>query len=78
MPKEIIAAFAILKKAAALTNLEAGILSKEKAELIGVVCDEILAGERAFLYLSSRDLRIIIIPILLAFTNFVYIYISFL
>ena len=42
MPKEIIRAFAYLKKAAALTNLDAGILSKEKAELIGKVCDEIL------------------------------------
>ena len=45
MPKEIIRAFAYLKKAAALTNFEAGILSKEKAELIGKVCDEILAGK---------------------------------
>ena len=42
MPKEIIRAFAYLKKAAAITNLEAGILSKEKADLIGKVCDEIL------------------------------------
>lgn len=45
MPKEIIKAFAYLKKAAALTNVDAGILSKEKAELIGKVCDEILAGK---------------------------------
>lgn len=44
MPKEIIEAFAYLKKAAALTNLEAGVLSKEKSDLIGRVCDEILAG----------------------------------
>jgi fumarate hydratase class II len=35
MPKEIIRAFAYLKKAAALTNLDAGVLDKEKAELIG-------------------------------------------
>ncbi len=42
MPKEIISAFAYLKKAAALTNLEAGVLSKEKSDLIGMVCDEIL------------------------------------
>ena len=34
MPKEIISAFAYLKKAAALTNLEAGVLPKEKAKLI--------------------------------------------
>src|ERR1700709_1305047 len=45
MPKEIIKAFAYLKKAAAITNLEAGVLSKEKNELIGKVCDEILEGK---------------------------------
>jgi fumarate hydratase class II len=45
MPKEIIKAFAYLKKAAAMTNLDAGILPKEKAELIAQVCDEILAGK---------------------------------
>ncbi len=45
MPKEIIKAFAYLKKAAALTNMDAGVLSPEKAELIGQVCDEILAGK---------------------------------
>src|SRR6187402_2515308 len=45
MPLEIIRAFAYLKKAAALTNLDAGILSKETCELIGKVCDEILAGK---------------------------------
>ena len=45
MPKEIIKAFAYLKKAAALTNLDAGILSKEKSDLIGKVSDEILAGK---------------------------------
>src|ERR1044072_3250297 len=45
MPKEIIRAFAYLKKAAALTNFEAGVLPQEKAELIGQVCDEILEGK---------------------------------
>src|SRR5687767_11281538 len=45
MPKEIIRAFAYLKKAAALTNLEAGALSKEKSDLIGRVADEILEGK---------------------------------
>lgn len=45
MPKEIIYAFAILKKAAALTNFEAGVLSKEKYELIAKVCDEIMDGK---------------------------------
>lgn len=47
MPKEIIEAFAYLKKAAAITNYEAKILPKEKCELIGKVCDEILAGQHA-------------------------------
>ena len=45
MPKEIIKAFAYLKKAAAITNQEAGVLSKEKSDLIGKVCDEILEGK---------------------------------
>lgn len=45
MPKEIIRAFAYLKKAAALTNFEVGQLPKEKSDLIGIVCDEILAGK---------------------------------
>lgn len=45
MPKEIIKAFAYLKKAAAITNYEAGILAREKSELIGKVCDEILEGK---------------------------------
>jgi fumarate hydratase class II len=44
MPREIIRAFAYLKKAAALANLDAGLLPQEKAALIGRVCDEILAG----------------------------------
>lgn len=45
MPKEIIRAFAYLKKAAALTNMDAGVLPKEKSDMIGKVCDEILAGK---------------------------------
>ncbi|HRF16970.1 MAG TPA: class II fumarate hydratase [Chitinophagaceae bacterium] len=45
MPKEIIQAFPYLKKAAAITNLEAGVLPKNKATLIGKVCDEILKGK---------------------------------
>src|SRR6476660_7347818 len=45
MPTEIIRAFAYLKKAAAITNFEAGVLPKEKMELIGKVCDEILDGK---------------------------------
>jgi fumarate hydratase class II len=45
MPREIIRAFAYLKKAAALTNFDAGVLPKEKCDIIGQVCDEILAGK---------------------------------
>jgi fumarate hydratase class II len=45
MPLEIIRAFAILKKAAALTNYEAGVLPKEKCDFIAQVCDEILDGK---------------------------------
>ncbi|HWR34042.1 MAG TPA: lyase family protein, partial [Chitinophagaceae bacterium] len=45
MPKEIIRAFAYLKHAAAITNLEAGVLPKNKADLIARVCKEILAGK---------------------------------
>ncbi|WP_291399590.1 class II fumarate hydratase [Daejeonella sp.] len=47
MPKEIIEAFAYLKKAAAFTNADSGILSVEKRDLIAQVCDEILAGKLA-------------------------------
>ncbi len=45
MPVEIIRAFATLKKAAAQTNADLGVLSQEKADLISKVCDEIQAGE---------------------------------
>lgn len=45
MPLEIIRAFAILKKSAAETNMDLGVLAKEKSDLIGKVCDEILEGK---------------------------------
>ena len=45
MPLELIYAFAILKKAAAITNQEKGILDKEKSQVISKVCDEILEGK---------------------------------
>ncbi|MBA7557545.1 Fumarate hydratase class II [subsurface metagenome] len=45
MPIEIIHSFGYLKKAAAITNHKLGVLSKEKMELIGKVCDEIVAGK---------------------------------
>lgn len=44
MPKEIIYAFAYLKKAAAHANHDLGILNVEKRDLISKVCDEILTG----------------------------------
>src|ERR1700739_233153 len=43
MPKEIIYAFGYLKKAAALANMELGVLANDKCDMIGKVCDEILA-----------------------------------
>jgi len=45
MPLEIIRAFAILKKAAAITNCELGVLSKDKMQLISEVCDEIISNQ---------------------------------
>ncbi|MEZ4859185.1 MAG: class II fumarate hydratase [Flavobacteriaceae bacterium] len=45
MPLEVIYGFAYLKKAAAYTNCELGVLSEEKRDLIALVCDEILAGK---------------------------------
>lgn len=47
MPKEIIEAFAYLKKAAAYANAELGVLPAEKRDLIAQVCDEILGGKLA-------------------------------
>ncbi len=45
MPREIIEGFAYLKKAAAYANHDLGVLSLEKRDAIGEVCDEILRGE---------------------------------
>jgi fumarate hydratase class II len=45
MPIDIIYGFAVLKKAAAYTNEELGVLTTEKRDLIAQVCDEIEAGE---------------------------------
>jgi fumarate hydratase class II len=45
MPNEIILAFAYLKKAAAISNFELGVLSAEKRDLISNVCNEILEGK---------------------------------
>lgn len=45
MPLDIIKAFGYLKKAAAATNMELGVLQEEKAKLIMQACDEIIDGE---------------------------------
>ena len=45
MPLEIIYGFAYLKKAAAYTNADLGVLTEEKRDAISEVCDEILAGK---------------------------------
>lgn len=45
MPKEIIHAFAYIKKAAAHVNSDLGMLSYQKRDLISEVCDEILQGK---------------------------------
>ena len=45
MPKEIIHAFGYLKKAAAITNNNSGLLPADKMKIISRVCDEIIAGK---------------------------------
>ena len=45
LPLEVVYGFAYLKKAAAHTNCELGVLSKDKRDLISIVCDEILDGK---------------------------------
>ena len=45
MPIEIIHAYALIKKSAAHSNFDLGILSKKKLNLINKVCNEILSGE---------------------------------
>ena len=45
MPTEVIRAFAILKKAAALVNTELTDFPQDKADAIAGVCDEIIAGK---------------------------------
>ncbi len=47
MPREIIHAFAILKKAAAHANHDLGVLAADKRDAISAVCDEIIKGELA-------------------------------
>ncbi len=45
MPLEVVYGFAYLKKAAAYSNCELGVLAEEKRDLIAQVCNEILAGK---------------------------------
>jgi fumarate hydratase class II len=45
MPLDVVYGFAYLKKAAAHTNCELGVLTEEKRDLIAAVCDEILEGK---------------------------------
>lgn len=45
IPADVIDAFAVLKKAAALANVELGMLDEERGKLIAEVCDEILEGK---------------------------------
>ena len=45
MPREVIVGFAYLKKAAAYTNCELGVLAQEKRDIIAAVCDEIIEGK---------------------------------
>ena len=50
MPREMISAYAIVKKACAIANRNGGRLSDANARLISAVCDEILAGEHADMF----------------------------
>ena len=45
MPLDVVYGFAYLKKAAAYTNCELGVLAEEKRDLIASVCDEIISGK---------------------------------
>ncbi|ETN95368.1 fumarate hydratase, class II [Zhouia amylolytica AD3] len=45
MPLEVVYGFAYLKKAAAYTNCELGVLPEDKRDLIAKACDEILEGK---------------------------------
>ncbi|MCX5874673.1 MAG: class II fumarate hydratase, partial [Deltaproteobacteria bacterium] len=47
IPRELIEAYAILKKAAAIANYNGGRLSEQQRDLIVLVCDEILSGRHS-------------------------------
>ena len=50
IPREMIEAYAVLKKAAAHANFSAGRLDKETHDLVVKVCDEILGGEHVDMF----------------------------
>lgn len=50
MPREMVEAYAVMKKACAKANAGAGKLPEDKASSIMAVCDEILAGEHADMF----------------------------
>jgi fumarate hydratase class II len=50
MPREMVAAYAVLKRAAAEANHSAGLLNEERFALIVQVCDELLAGRHAEMF----------------------------
>jgi fumarate hydratase, class II len=54
IPREMIGAYATLKKAAARANRAAGRLDAQRCELIVQVCDEILAGQHHDMFVSAR------------------------
>ena len=45
IPMELIYAYAIVKKAAALVNYDCGVLKKDKADIISKICNEIIEGK---------------------------------
>ncbi len=45
MPREMIRAFGVLKKAAAIVNAELGKLPADKLKLIEQACDEVIGGK---------------------------------
>ena len=45
MPKPLIRAIALVKKAAALTNREIGLIEKRLAEAIAAAADEVIEGK---------------------------------
>ena len=53
MPREMIGAYAFLKKGAAIVNARDGRLPDSHCQLIVAVCDELLAGRHQDMFLSA-------------------------